>query len=200
MGTEYNFYTIPIANSKYIRVMVKDKSIIESLEKFVKGRGKGVYFEGEVVEATSPLEYAWYSDIAEFQGKVLEENIQSQYVIKEISFSEKKKKLYIGAVFLIVAMGGFKISCCTESFIVREKSENKKVILDPMARYNRKNELEVEKRKLENLQQRLEKLKKGCIYRALLIVCGMCIVMLFYLWEVKIIGIIIIILGKNVQI
>ncbi len=195
LGAEYNFYTIPIVDNKYIRVMIQDKTLIESLGKFTKGQGKGIYFEGEIIEASIPLEYTWYNDIVEFQGKVLGEVVQPQYVIREVSFSEKIKKMYIGIVFLIAAIGNYKLLCGTGSFIIREKIDVKKTILQPTVRYNRKNELEAEKRKLEILQQRLKELKKGCLYKAFLIICGISIITHFYLWEVKVVGIFIVLAG-----
>ena len=109
-GAEYHCYTIPTADNKYIRIMVKDKMNVDALEEFVQGQGEGVYIEGEILEMREPLNYEWYKGVEGWKDEVLEEIVQPDYIIKEINFRKKIKQIYIGIVFLISAVGCFVLS------------------------------------------------------------------------------------------
>lgn len=141
-GREYNFYTIPIDDNLYIRVMISDKNTIENLEGFSQGNGNDVYFEGQIIESPIELNYQWYNGIKGFESK---NNIISNYVIKEINMKEKVKMLYIGILFLIISflqfvfMGGFSNVIFTENIIVKTPN------LDIIKSYNKINELMIEK-------------------------------------------------------
>ena len=123
MGTEYNFYTIPTADNKYIRIMIRDKSDTDALEEFVRGQGEGVYIEGEIVKSALPLNYGWYKGVEGWENKVLEEIVHPNYVIKEIDFSKKMKQVYIGIVLMLGAVGCFILSGGIEDFVIFEKNE-----------------------------------------------------------------------------
>lgn len=126
MGTEYHCYTIPIAEHKYIRIMVKDKEKTAALEEFVQGQGKGIYMEGEIVNSPLSSGYEWYKDVEGWEHQELGKTVHPQYVIKEISFQEKIKRIYIGIALLIAAIGCFKLAGGRENLIIRENSETER--------------------------------------------------------------------------
>lgn len=119
--TAYSFYTVPVADRQYIRIMTADKETIERLEAFSMGKGEAVYFEGEIVKAPIEINRPWYKGI---------EEIESLASVVSTEKAEDKPKTFISA-----------------------KS------------YNRLNELEAEKKRLEGFYRKQRQMKKGCLYR-----------------------------------
>ena len=196
-GVEYNFYTIPTVDNKYIRIMMRDKDNTDELKEFVCGRGEGVYIEGEIVETMEPLNYEWYKGVEGWKDKVLEEIVHPSYVIKEIDFSDKIKQVYIGIVFLLGAVGSFILSGGIENFVILEKNKAERQVVQHTKNYNKKNELEAEKIRLDSLKQRLNSLRRSCLYKIPVAICGIYIFTCSYFWEVRMVGIVIMVIGMK---
>lgn len=97
---EYTTYTIPIADNRYMRILVAQKDTREAMDGLVKGKVDKVSFEGVVCEPISDLNEEWYAQIPDFDSNaVLEE-----YVLKEIDYDREKRKALIGLSFLLTAM------------------------------------------------------------------------------------------------
>lgn len=194
-GEEYHCYTIPTAGNKYIRIMIKDKANLEALGGFVRGKGDGIYIEGEIVETTTPLNYEWYKGVEEWKDKKVEELVNLNYVIKEINFSEKIKSVCIGIAFWIAAAGCFVLAGGIENLAVKERKEDKRQLLQHISKYNRENELEAEKMRLDSLKQRLNRLRRSCFYKVPIAILGIGIFTCSYFVEVRMAGGIIAVVG-----
>lgn len=188
-GKAYDFYTIPIAQNSYIRIMVSDKSILEKLKNFTEGKGEGVYFEGEIIESPMEISLKWYAGIEGFRAT----DMVKSYVIKEINIKSKKDLTYIGFLLVVFSVLIFYTNGGINSIITKEndtddiKSKNNNYANS----YNKNNELLLEKNKLQLFEKRLSELKKKCFVGFILLCLGIYIVVSFYFWEIKLIGILI---------
>lgn len=116
-GKAYDFYTIPIAQNSYIRIMISDDSILDKLKNFTEGKGEGVYFEGEIIN--SPIEeisLKWYDGIEGFSSA----DVVKSYVIKEINIKSKKDMTYIGFLLVIFSILLFYSSGGINSVVTKE--------------------------------------------------------------------------------
>ena len=191
-GKAYDFYTIPIAQNSYIRIMISDNSILDKLKNFTVGKGEGVYFEGEII--TNPIEeltLGWYDGIEGFNT----ENLVKFYAIKEINIKSKKDLTYIGLLLVIFSAllfyssGGINSVVTKENDIDSIKPKNNNYANS----YNKSNELLLEKNKLQLFEKRLSELKKKCFAGFILLVLGVYIVIRFHFFEIILIGILLII-------
>ena len=99
-GKEYNTYTIPMDEDDYIRIMIYNKNITETLESFSRGKGETVTVKGVLVNAESIGDDSWYKDIENF-------NINS--VIQDFAIQEKtdegiKNVLILGVMLLVLSV------------------------------------------------------------------------------------------------
>lgn len=101
-GEECHFYTIPIKEDYYIRLMVSDREIMNQLEQFSMGIGEGVYIEGQLAASQASIDYDWYQDMEQFANGNTDKII-GEFVIREISFREKMNQLYPGVFILLCA-------------------------------------------------------------------------------------------------
>ena len=115
-GKNYLFYTVPIKNNHYIRIMLSDKDKIDLLEEFRFNNEIRVYFEGEIISPPIEFNYEWYK-----QGGLSTENIIYDYVIKEISIKDKMKKTYIGIFLIVLSVIGFLGIGCTQHMEILSK-------------------------------------------------------------------------------
>lgn len=191
-GKAYDFYTIPIAQNSYIRIMISDNTILDKLKNFTVGKGEGVYFEGEII--TNPIEeltLKWYDGIESFNT----EDLVKSYVIKEINIKSKKDLTYIGfllvifSVLLFYSSGGINSVITKENDIDGVKPKNNNYANS----YNKSNELLLEKNKLQLFEKRLLELKKKCFVGFILLGLGVYIVIRFHFFEIILIGILLII-------
>lgn len=189
-GKAYDFYTIPIAQNSYIRIMMSDNSILDKLKNFTVGKGEGVYFEGEIINSPIEISLKWYDGIEGFNT----ENLVKSYVIKEINIKSKKDLTYIGlllvifSVLLFYSSGGINSVITKENDIDDLKSKNN----DYANSYNKSNELLLEKNKLQLFEKRLSELKKKCFVSFIILVLGVYIVIRFHFFEIILIGILLI--------
>lgn len=100
MGPTYHCYTIPMADSHYIRIMVPNEETVDALEGLIAGENEGVYVEGQIVKEMKKRNIAWYERCEQIKDP--QEEILGNYVIKQISFSRRRNVLFFGIVMLAV--------------------------------------------------------------------------------------------------
>ncbi|MCH5250801.1 MAG: hypothetical protein J1E98_12750 [Lachnospiraceae bacterium] len=193
----YEFYTVPIAQNSYIRIMVSDKDMLSKLKNFIEGKGESFYFEGEIVDSPIEFNYKWYAAIEGFNA----EDVIKPYVIKEINFESNKSTIYIGillvvfSALLFFADGGVKSVVSKDIDDANITGNRGSRSNDYTNSYNKRNEILIEIRQLESYENRLSELKKKCIIGFVLLGIGIYIIVSSYLWEIKLIGILLIILS-----
>lgn len=104
MGPTYHCYTIPMADSHYIRVMLPDEDTVDALEGLIAGENEGVYVEGQIVKEMKRRNISWYERCEQIKDP--EEEVLGDYVIKQISFSKRRNVLFFGIVTLAVMILG----------------------------------------------------------------------------------------------
>lgn len=122
-GQSYDFYTIPVEKNSYICILASSKSLKEQLEAFEEGHGENVYFEGEVIKPLVELNWRWYDSIEGFRTEALIDS----FVIKETNFKRNKDIIYIGVLFIAMAVLRFLIAGGIKSFVMEETMDRKPV-------------------------------------------------------------------------
>lgn len=176
----WDFYTIPIAQGSYIRIMTADKSTIDKLQNFEDGKGEGIYFEGKIIASPVSFPLKWYSHIEGFKAN----DVVSPYVIKEIKFDNAKNIIYIGFLFLAFSALLFFDAGGIKSVISKETEDENKAVWknnNYANSYNKSNELLMEKYQLQLLEKRLAALRNRAILGFLMLVMGIYIIFEFYL-------------------
>ena len=94
--TNYDIYTIPIQNGKYIRILAGKNDTKGALESFTAA----VPFHGLVIKTSKPLNSEWYSRIDKFNSS----NIVSDYMIMEFNGENLKSVKYLGLVMAALSL------------------------------------------------------------------------------------------------
>ena len=125
MGPTYHCYTIPMADSHYIRIMLPDEDTVDALENLIAGEGEGVYVEGQIVKEMKERNMQWYERSDQLEDP--EEEILGEYVIKQISFRKRRNVLYFGIGILAVTIFAiWKWKIISDDFVVeRVQNETK---------------------------------------------------------------------------
>ena len=125
MGPTYHCYTIPMADSHYIRIMLPDEDTVDALENLITGEGEGVYVEGQIVKEMKERNMQWYERSDQLEDP--EEEILGEYVIKQISFRKRRNVLYFGIGILAVTIFAiWKWEIISDDFVVeRVQNETK---------------------------------------------------------------------------
>lgn len=97
-----HFYTLPLADGRFITVMLKRKETVAAMERLVKGGGPGVPLEGQIVKELIEPNYEWLAQSAQIKDP--KKDVVAGIAIMEISFSERRKFLYVGALTLLLAV------------------------------------------------------------------------------------------------
>lgn len=180
-GDEYEIYTIPTADDKYIRVMVRDRDKKEALQQYNKGSGRGVHIEGEIEAPETDLNYAWYEDVFGCDKEEVDARVSSAYVIRQIHFRKEIQALYAGIVLILSAVlcficsGGMARLVITET--VNTAGTTGKI---DVSRYtcDKKFELDEEKKRLAKYKKKLRSMKAVCVFLLLFIPAG-----IFMIWQ-----------------
>lgn len=122
LGKSYDFYTIPVGEKSYICIMASSQSLKEQLEAFEGGHGEAVYFEGEVSKPLIEINWAWYASIEGFRT----EDLIGSFVIKETDFERNKDIIYIGVLFIAVAVLRFFSAGGMKSFMMEDRTTSPK--------------------------------------------------------------------------
>lgn len=97
-GKDYYYYTIPISDDQYIRVLINDKESIKEMEHIVNGDAAEVSFTGQIAIG-EPLNTVWYNWDPEFdQGKVVVD-----YTIWQKALGAEKNFCRAGLVGILIA-------------------------------------------------------------------------------------------------
>lgn len=97
-GKNYQYYTVPISDDQYIRVLIDDEESIEGMEHIVHGETAEVSFTGQIVNG-EPLNTEWYNWNPEFdQSKVIVD-----YVILQKTLDTEKKLFCAGFWGILIA-------------------------------------------------------------------------------------------------
>ncbi|MDE6663250.1 MAG: hypothetical protein K2K46_07875 [Lachnospiraceae bacterium] len=189
-GKAYEFYTVPIAQDSYIRIMLSDKSILDKLKNFSEGKGEGIYFIGEIKASPIEAPIKWYDRIEGFSSA----DVVKSYVIREINIKSKKDLTYIGLLLVIFSVLLFYSSGGINNIVTKENDTDgiKPKSNNYANSYNKSNELLLEKNKLQLFEKRLSELKKKCFIGFVLLGLGIYIVVGFHFLEIKLIGILLI--------
>ena len=193
----YEFYTVPIAQNTYIRIMVSGKDVLSKLKEFIEGKGESFYFEGEIVDSPVEFNYKWYASIEDFNP----EDVIKPYVIKEINFESNKSTIYVGILLVVFSALLFFGDGGVKSVVSRDNDEagilgNRGSRSNDYANsYNKHNELLIEIRQLELFETRLSELKKKCIIGFVMLGIGIYIIVSAYLWEIKFVGVLLIVIS-----
>lgn len=125
-ATIYDCYTIPMADSRYIRIELSDEDTKDAVDDLIAGNNEGVYVEGQIIREMMPPNIAWYENCE--QIKNLQEEVLGGYEIRQISFSNRRNVLYFGmglsAVMILVLWKGKLIA---EAYDVEKESEEQPV-------------------------------------------------------------------------
>ncbi len=111
----YHIYTLPMADGKYLQILLKDEQTVEQLKNYEQGRGQGVFLEGRIGRNPIELNYDFYEyALGTASREETDRKVQSEYVLYQTSFQQERRILYAGAglivtaLFLFLAGGGIK--------------------------------------------------------------------------------------------
>lgn len=190
----YNFYTVPAGKDSYVCIIAYSESLMNDLKAFENGHGEGIHFEGIVVDSPTEINYNWYAYIDGFD---IDDLIDS-YAIKETDFGKNKFIIYWGILLLIIAALLFFGAGGVKNFVmvdVGQPDYSRSAYSIYTKSYNIDNELLAAKKQLETLGQRLNSLKRSAVMCFILLLPGVYIAFSAYLLEVKLFGIVLILIS-----
>ena len=167
---EYYYYTIPISDDQYIRVLINDEESIKGMEQIVNGDAAEVSFTGQIAIG-EPLNTVWYNWDPEFdQSKVVVD-----YMIWQKELDTEKNLCRKGFWGILIAAliycfgGGIQIVDVTRKLPKPGK---------PVSNYNKENELAIARRNLEMYREQEIVYRKKTIPGTICLIMGIPIVML----------------------
>lgn len=126
LGAVYECYTIPMADSHYIRIMLPEKDTVDAMDDLIAGEGEGVYVEGQIVREMTERNIPWYENCEQIKNP--QEEVLGDYVIKQISFEKRRNVLYFGIGMLIVMIFAiWKGKMIAEAYDVEEEPKKRQV-------------------------------------------------------------------------
>lgn len=126
MGAIYHCYTIPMADSHYIRIMLPNEDTVDALDDLIAGECEGVYVEGQIVKQITERNIPWYEHCEQIKNP--QEEVLDGYEIRQISFSNRRNVLYFGLGMLLVMILVFwKGKIIPEVYDVEEEPEKRLV-------------------------------------------------------------------------
>lgn len=157
-GKEYHFYTIPIADGQYIQIMAYRKETRRALQELAEGEGGTVPFVGLITKPQMEISLRWYEGIPGFKL----ENLVQEYVLKEIDLTGQKNLMIIGGIILFIALLLYAQSGGIRKRILEPERFDKVERLYTRS-YNKENELEIERDRLQLYRKRKKALMGWCI-------------------------------------
>ena len=125
-ATIYDCYTIPMADSRYIRIELSDEDTKDAVDDLIAGNNKGVYVEGQIIREMMPPNISFYEHCEQIKNP--QEEVLGGYEIRQISFGNRRNVLYFGlglsAVMILVLWKGKLIA---EAYDVEKESEKQPV-------------------------------------------------------------------------
>lgn len=125
-ATIFDCYTIPMADSRYIRIELSDEDTKDAVDDLIAGNSEGVYVEGQIIREMMPPNIPFYEHCEQIKNP--QEEVLGGYEIRQISFSNRRNVLYFGmglsAVMILVLWKGKLIA---EAYDVEEESEEQPI-------------------------------------------------------------------------
>lgn len=125
-ATIYDCYTIPMADSHYIRIQLSDEDTKNAVDAMIAGKSEGVYVEGQIVKQMIGRNMPWYEHCEQIKNP--QEEVLDIYEIRQISISNRRNVLYFGlgmtAVMILII---WKSKLITEAYDVEEESEEQPI-------------------------------------------------------------------------
>lgn len=189
---DFYVYNIPLDDGSYVRIKIFDNNEVENLEDYTKGKsnGKNVVFIGKVTKSEE-VSSEWYESISNFNF----DDLNKEICILEVNKNDYKNTLLFGVVLFfigLICLLSTKRAECNFIEDIREADYNK------LPRYNAieyKEDCIERLKKIEKLQRKnYRKLSVGLFF----LIAGIIFVIKFYFFEIKIIGIIGMILGMKI--
>lgn len=162
MGGTRECYTIPMADSRYTRIMVIDQDTIDGIEQVIDKTGKGIYVEGEITKEMTEPNYRWYEQCEQIGDP--REDVVNGYEIREISFGKRRSVLVLGVEIVLLT-----VFALWKGNILSNAYDSESEVLSGQAAYRQKNYdiagcIMAEERKINLLQGRIAEYKKSCMY------------------------------------
>ena len=125
-ATTYECYTIPMADSHYIRIMLSEEDTVDAMDDLIAGKSESVYVKGQIVKEMGEPNIPWYEHCEQIKNP--QEEILDGYVIKQISFDKRRDVLYFGIGMLAVMIFAiWKGEIITDAYVVEEEPEKRLV-------------------------------------------------------------------------
>ncbi len=183
---DYFYYTIPISDDQYIRVLITDEESIKGMENIVNGDAAEVSFTGQIAVG-EPLNTVWYNWNPEFdQSKVVVD-----YMIWQKDLGAEKNFCRKGFLGILIAA---LIYCFGGGIQIVEVSPKLPKSGKVVPNYNKENELAIARRNLEMYREQETAYRKKTIPGTICIIMGLPMVML-NISVLKPVGLLLIIYG-----
>lgn len=198
LGPEWDTYIIPIADGKYIRLLVSDSKALEALERFDHGRGGELYLVGQLERGDEGPSMDWIRNVREFEGKDINDILVMDYIIREIDYAGrfnhfKSGLIMLAAGFVFWVMFGGSHKIIEKGTVETEEETAMKVKKRLVVSHNKEFDLESENSRMRILYRRLQEQKKACLWRLPLLVAGIAIFYVSHYAAGMLLGVILII-------
>lgn len=122
----YDCYTIPMADSHYIRAMLLEGDTVDAMDDLIAGNNEGVYVEGQIVKQMLEPNIPWYEHCEQIKNP--QEEILDGYEIKQISFDNRRNVLYFGiGILAVMFFAIWKGKILSDDFVTEEEPEERLV-------------------------------------------------------------------------
>lgn len=166
-GKDYECYTIPIPEGRYIRVYLCEKESLNGMERIVKGDPAEVSFAGLLVRPVGSLNTEFYDKDPEFdQSRLVTDLVLMQRT------TEKEKNLFFLGLFGMVAAA---LIYMRDGISITGVSPEKKKDAG-IPNYNKENEMIIARRRLERYAEQERVYRKmsvigtGCVIGGLFLI------------------------------
>ena len=122
----YDCYTIPMADSHYIRIMLPNEDTKNAMDDLIDGNNEGVYVEGQIMKEMMEPNIPFYENCEQIRNP--QEEVLDGYEIRQISFEKRRNVLYFGIGILAVMIFAIrKWKIISEDVVVEEEPEKRLV-------------------------------------------------------------------------
>lgn len=168
VGKDYECYTIPIPEGRYIRVWLYEKESLKGMERILNGDSAEIPFAGLLVKSAMPLNTEWYGRNPKFE----QDRVVTEFVLMQKTTDAEKNLFFVGlcgmatAALLFFSYGGIHIV---------EVPPEKKKEADILG-YNKENEISIARKRLERYAEQERAYRKmsvigtGCVIGGLFLV------------------------------
>jgi len=158
VSAEYNssqVYNVPVGDGYYIRVLISNPITQQNLFDNMNGSSKKVGFSGVVTSSPIGFNDGWYRQVIGFDPSRVIQDVVIQQVSTNWSITRSLLGLEIVVICLI-----FRLSGVLPPILSREEEEAYLQAKKYTRSHNIEYELEMERKKLKTLEERMEQLGK----------------------------------------